>query len=326
MTAPLPAGYVARHPLPDDAEAIVEMVNASSLAYAGVPIVNVEQLRGMWSLPGHTPDDDWLAVTPEGVIAAVATTFALEPYSELQALGVVRPEHEQRGLGAWALGRVAERAGHYLALAPAGAAVMLHAQTFGVNPRADALYRAHGFELARVFKLMSIDFDAAMPPLAPTPPAGITFRTFVRGQDEHAAWRAAEESFEDHWNHTELPLETWTQLLIDGAESFNPELWWLALEDDEVVGVALCDASAPGQPDYGWVATLGVRRQWRGRGIAKALLAQVFAAAQQRGKRGVGLGVDSQSSTGANLLYERAGMHIVTDSVVYAKQLRAGNV
>ena len=161
MTAPLPAGYAARHPLPDDAEEIVEMINASSLAYASVPIVNVEQLHGMWSLPGHTPDDDWLAVTPEGGIAAVATTFALQPYSELQGLGVVHPEHEQRGLGAWALGRVEERAGHYLALAPAGAAVMLHAQTFGVNPRADALYRAHGFELARVFKLMSIDFDAA---------------------------------------------------------------------------------------------------------------------------------------------------------------------
>jgi mycothiol synthase len=323
MTAPLPAGYAARHPLPDDAEAIVAMVNASSLAYTGMPIVDTEQLRGMWSLPGHTADDDWLAITPDGAIAAVATTFALEPYNEIQALGVVHPEHEQRGLGAWAMGRVEERAQHYLTLAPAGAAVTLRGQTFGVNPRADALYRAHGFELARVFKLMTIDFDT--PPSFPTPPEGITLRTFVRGHDERAAWRAAEESFEDHWNHTELPLETWTQLLIDGVESFDPELWWLALEGDEIVGVALCDASAPGQPDYGWVATLGVRRPWRGRGIAKTLLAQVFADAYRRGKRGVGLGVDSQSSTGANLLYERAGMHIVTDSVVYAKQLRAGS-
>jgi GNAT superfamily N-acetyltransferase len=324
MTSPLPASYSARHPVPDDGEAMVEMVNASSMVYSGVPMVNVEQLRGMWSLPGHTPEDDWLAITPAGAVAAAAATFALEPYTEIQALGVVHPEHEGRGLGAWALGRIEERAGHYLALAPADAAVMLHAQTFGANPRADALFRAHGFDLARVFKLMTIDFDAEHPPLFPTPPAGITFRAFVRGQDERAAWRAAEESFEDHWNHTELPLDTWTQLLIDGAESFDAELWWLALEGDEVVGVALCDASAPGQPDYGWVATLGVRRAWRGRGIAKALLAQVFADSWRRGKRGVGLGVDSQSSTGANLLYERAGMHVVTDSVVYAKQLRAG--
>ena len=323
MRTPLPAGYTARHPLPDDAGAIVEMINRSSVAYSGVPIVNVEQLRAMWGAPGHAPEDDWIATTPDGAVVAVATIFALEPCTEVQALGVVHPEHERRGLGAWALGRSEERAQHYLAQAPAEAAVTLYTQSFGANARAAELYRAHDFALTRVFKLMMHDFDVDSPPPPATPPEGIAFRSFVRGQDERAAWRAAEESFEDHWNHTALPFETWTQILIDGMANFDPDLWWLALEGDEVVGVALCDPSAPGQPDYGWVATLGVRRPWRGRGIAKALLAQTFADFQRRGKRGVGLGVDSQSTTGAHLLYERAGMHVVTDSVVYAKQLRA---
>jgi mycothiol synthase len=324
MTAPLPAGYVARHPLTEDAEAIVAMVNASSQLYAGVPIVNVEQLTSMWGMQGHTAEDDWVATTPDGAIAAVATTFAREPYSGVQALGVVHPEHERRGLGAWALGRIEQRAEHYLALASDDTDVTLYLQSFGVNPRADELYRAHGFNLVRVFKLMLLDFDG--PPPAPRLPEGVTLRTFVRGQDERAAWRAAEESFADHWEHTEMPFETWTQLLIDGAEHFDPELWWLAEADGEVVGVALCDAEGPGQPEHGWVGTLGVRRPWRGRGIAKALLAQVFVDFHRRGKQGVGLGVDSQSSTGANLLYERAGMHVVTDSVVYAKPLRPARV
>ena len=85
------------------------------------------------------------------------------------------------------------------------------------------------------------------------------------------AWLAAEESFRDHWNHHEIPLDVWTNLLIDSQESFDPGVWWLAMDGDEVAGVAICDADAPGEPQYGMVATLGVRRHWRGRGIAMAL-------------------------------------------------------
>jgi ribosomal protein S18 acetylase RimI-like enzyme len=95
------------------------------------------------------------------------------------------------------------------------------------------------------------------------------------------------------------------------------------MDGDEVAGIAICDPSAPGQPEYGWVATLGVRRAWRGRGIARSLLATAFAEYRRRGKRGVSLGVDAESPTGANRLYERVGMRPVTNTVVYAKELRA---
>ena len=324
MSDTLPGGYHARHPELAEAEAIVKLVNACAIAYAGVPIVSVEQLHGVWQAPGHSPDDDWIVLAPDGSYAGMLSVFALEPYTDIQSLGVVHPAHEGRGLGAWLLGRAEARAERYLPLAPDDAAVTFYSQTFGANERAAALFREHAFDLARVFRLMTIDFDSAHPPAGAEPPDGITFRTFVRGQDERGAWRAAEESFEDHWNHSELPLDTWTQLRIETMADFDPDLWLLALDGDEVAGVALCDPAAPGQPNYGWVSTLGVRREWRGRGIASALLARAFSEFHRRGKRGVSLGVDSQSITGANRIYERAGMRVVTDSVVYAKQLRSG--
>ena len=74
----------------------------------------------------------------------------------------------------------------------------------------------------------------------------------------------------------------------------------------------------------GWVATLGVPRPWRKRGIGLALLRHSFNEFYRRGKRKVGLGVDAQSLTGALRLYESAGMHVHQTFDQYEKELRPG--
>ena len=77
-------------------------------------------------------------------------------------------------------------------------------------------------------------------------------------------------------------------------------------------------------PQLAWINTVGVRSQWRRRGIAHALLRHSFRELYQRGKRRVALGVDSQSLTGATRVYERAGMKPVRTWVVFEKELRPG--
>ncbi len=74
----------------------------------------------------------------------------------------------------------------------------------------------------------------------------------------------------------------------------------------------------------GWVATLGVRRNWRRQGIALALLHHSFGEFYRRGVRKVGLGVDAGSLTGATRLYEKAGMHVASQFDKYEKEIRAG--
>ena len=69
---------------------------------------------------------------------------------------------------------------------------------------------------------------------------------------------------------------------------------------------------------------LGVRRPWRRRGIALALLHHAFGELYRRGKHRVVLGVDSQSLTGALRLYERAGMHVQLQYDNYELELRPG--
>jgi ribosomal protein S18 acetylase RimI-like enzyme len=74
-------------------------------------------------------------------------------------------------------------------------------------------------------------------------------------------------------------------------------------------------------PGVGWVGILGVRRQWRRRGLGRALLLKALQEFRSRGFREVGLGVDAASLTGATRLYESVGMRVTAQFDIYEKQL-----
>ena len=61
--------------------------------------------------------------------------------------------------------------------------------------------------------------------------------------------------------------------------------------------------------------------KYRGRGYAKALLLHTFREFYERGMPRVTLGVDAESPTGATHLYERVGMHVEHENVVFEKVL-----
>jgi ribosomal protein S18 acetylase RimI-like enzyme len=69
------------------------------------------------------------------------------------------------------------------------------------------------------------------------------------------------------------------------------------------------------------VRLLGVRRPWRRRGLGRALLLHAFGEFRRRGFSRSALGVDAESLTGANRLYERAGMHVAARFDIYEKVL-----
>jgi ribosomal protein S18 acetylase RimI-like enzyme len=96
------------------------------------------------------------------------------------------------------------------------------------------------------------------------------------------------------------------------------------MDGDEITGFNICQAHSFDDPDKGWVATLGVRRPWRKRGIGLALLRHSFNEFYRRGLRRAGLGVDAQNLTGALRLYESAGMHVEQAFDQYEKELRSG--
>lgn len=138
----------------------------------------------------------------------------------------------------------------------------------------------------------------------------------LREGEERIAYEVHEETFEDSWEHTREPYEEWRHYLVD-TESFDPSLWFLAWDGDEPAGVAICRV----REVVGWVQILGVRRRWRRHGLGRALLLHAFDEFRRRGYERAGLGVDAESLTGANRLYESVGMRVARQLDFYEKQL-----
>ncbi|MGZ3666136.1 MAG: GNAT family N-acetyltransferase, partial [Ktedonobacterales bacterium] len=128
----------------------------------------------------------------------------------------------------------------------------------------------------------------------------------------------AEEAFEDHWGHVPQPYDEWLQLL--DRPDFDPSLWFMAMDGDQIAGAAQCRVRL----DNGWIGRLSVRRPYRQRGVGTALLLHAFREFQRRGYHTVALGVDSQNLTGATRLYEQVGMRVTRQFDSYRKVLRPG--
>ena len=135
------------------------------------------------------------------------------------------------------------------------------------------------------------------------------------------------DAFRDHWGFIEVPFDQgfrqWRHAAVE-LRPMDPSLWFLAVDGDQIAGIALCRARSDEDPEMGWVNTLGVGRAWRQRGLGLALLQHAFLALEQTGARRVGLGVDAQSLTGATRLYTKAGMMPTRQGVLYELELRSG--
>ena len=125
-----------------------------------------------------------------------------------------------------------------------------------------------------------------------------------------------QEAFSDLTGRVYQPFEEWEQWALKRSD-FDPTLLYLVMAGGEVVGTALCYD----YPNEGWVRQVAVLRPWRGQGIGLQLLRHIFSEFYRRGKRRVGLSVDSHNLTGATRLYERAGMHVALQFDTYEKKL-----
>ena len=101
-------------------------------------------------------------------------------------------------------------------------------------------------------------------------------------------------------------------------DDFSPELWAVVRDGDQIVAGTIL---RPERLGVAWLARLFTRREWRRRGVGEALLYDAFGAFWRLGKPTIGLGVDAQSDTGAQRLYERVGMHVHWGAVVFEKEV-----
>lgn len=164
---------------------------------------------------------------------------------------------------------------------------------------------ALGFEHERTFFRMARPVD----PLEtlPTSATGISLRPGGDTEDERrVTHRILDTAFADHFNHHARGfVEWWTDQR--GHAGLDLSHWRIAELDGVPVGACTVSDRYLDQND-GYIGSLGVLREARGRGVAKALLAEVFAFYRDAGRSRVLLHVDADSPTGATRLYESVGM------------------
>ncbi len=91
------------------------------------------------------------------------------------------------------------------------------------------------------------------------------------------------EAFRDHWGFNEENEQTVEQWVEN--PNFDPSLWRVAWEGDQVAGMVLSYIDDRENQAYnrkrGWTEDISVRRPWRRRGLARALLVQSLHAVRR---------------------------------------------
>jgi len=321
-----PEGYLSRPGHTEDIPALAVLEAEYARQLFGRALRTENELRIEWKAPAFDPStDSRVVLDPDRRIVAWAEVYDSEPHVAIPSRLRVAPSAADCGAAESLIRWCIDRARQAVPLAPEGTRVSFTQSAFAADATAGNRLLEAGMQPIRSFLRMQIEMQE--PPEPPSWPDGIAMRTFVPGQDDVPAIEAMREAFRDHWGHVDTQLEDdiaeWRQWIYED-EDFDTDLWFLALDGDDIVGFCQCYPVAGDDPNVGLVDELGVLRSHRGRGLATALLLHAFDAFFRRGKRVVELGVDAQSLTGATRLYEKVGMTVVRQSTVYELELRPG--
>jgi mycothiol synthase len=310
----LPEGYATRAPRREDAAAVAALISACQIADTGETDMNLEELLDDWH-PLDLAEEAVAVVAPDGRVAAYADVLN-RSFVTVSVYGYVHPDLRGAGLGAFLVAWGEDWTRDRMPQAPENARVVVQHYINAANADGRRLLEDSGYSPVRGIYVMETRLDD--PPPQPHWPEGISVRTYVPDQDDRPVFEAVEDAFEDMWGR---PRGTFQRFVaMTETESFDPALWFLALDGDEIAGVALCKALA----GEGWVEVVGVRRRWRRRGLGLALLRHALAEYHRRGTRRVSLSVDAESITGAPRLYGRAGMRVRESYIIHLKELRPG--
>jgi len=168
------------------------------------------------------------------------------------------------------------------------------------------VFKTHGFSPERYFFNMTRDNNKELGEFAL--PEGIV----IRKPEEHEYRKVFDmykEAFKDHWGYqptSEKEFESWPD-----EREFQPDLWKIAWDGDKVVGTVLNYVDEAENEENnrkrGYTETITVHRDYRGKGIAKAIIAESIRMFTAMDMEECALGVDAENTSGALKLYQHLG-------------------
>ncbi|WP_406329690.1 GNAT family N-acetyltransferase [Streptomyces sp. NBC_00203] len=300
-TAP-PPGLTVRPATLDDAAAICALLNEVDLLEIGRADTELAEVQADLKHPEvELERDSWLLFDGDRLIG-YGLAWDDSGGERIDIDHYTLPDQQQGALYVFGLmeARAAERAA---ANGAARAVVHLH---LNIAPTIDLdALRERGWRAVRRYNVMARPLDGTTDRL-PTPPPGVTLRPCLDEPDRRRAHALLQECFTEHFDFQPRTYEQWLDDI--DAERVDWSLIWVAHVDG--LGDAAVVRSHNDRASMAWIGNLGVLRQARGKGLGSHLLRHAFGHYAALGRDRIGLGVDTDNSSGALALYERHGMSL----------------
>jgi GNAT superfamily N-acetyltransferase len=271
-----------------------------------------DSLRVEWAVrDAFDPARDAIVVEADGrIVAGGSVDWRQRAGKVIHTISIwVLPGARRKGLGRSLLGWLEPHARSQVEAGTGGPSELPHVLGGWVDPdHAPSV----GFAAAAGYRPVRYGFQMRRPLELPIPdvamPAGLDVRP-VLPEHLRTIYEADLEAFRDHFEPRERDEHDFERFTSD--PDTDTSLWQVAWDGDEVAGSVL-NGIYPHENlrlgvNLGWLDHVSVRRPWRGRGLAKALIARSLTMHRDRGMAVAVLGVDAANPTGALQLYEGFG-------------------
>ncbi|CAM5448121.1 putative acetyltransferase, GNAT [Streptomyces spiroverticillatus] len=330
-TVSLPAagdGLTWRPATTADIGLILDLAHAAGKIDHPRSLVTRDELEEEFRGEAFTPERDAvIAVDAAGRAAAYGSATA--PASQetvvwVELNGIVAPNRRREGIGTALLAWQEARGLQHLAASDATLPGWLASDAQDHATPAIRLLETHGYERARWW--LELERDLAAPAADPPSAPGVRLVPYTEKWSERAR-SAMNDAFRDHWGSQPVTAAEWAS--GHRLEAFRPDLSVLAVASgphrtERVVGFVFVDVEPDEWPlrggPFGYVSTVGVRREARGQGLARTMLARVMRALRADGLDHAVLNVDAESPTGALGLYQSLGFTVTDRAVSLVKR------
>ncbi|HJS17490.1 MAG TPA: GNAT family N-acetyltransferase [Anaerolineales bacterium] len=326
--------YTLRPYLLSDAQAVVDVINASSMQTVGFPRAVVDSVGNIWSyrfVPFSS--EKFVVVGGEDQIIGYAYFTSEDHHIAAETGASVHPNHWDRGIGSRLLEWAQVQARESSVKAPQGIRTVLQTSLYDAEQGAIKLFTDHGYSAIREWVHLVLEME--QPPVVPALAPNLTLREMDLEHDWDIVGPAMDEAYADHWGA--IPLGSYeimeqedsdddksTDTPEDSSYSNAPGYCFIVLDGDLVAGGILSNAKLVERQDSGRVGSLFVRPRYRRQGIARTLMLGAFDAFWRNGFRRVITDSDAKSFTDAPKLYQGLGMKPYRSEFTYEKEIRPG--
>ena len=298
----------------DDLSGMVEVLDACKHADGFERHDTVATMEvGYRNLSNCDPASDVLiAEMSDGIVGYSRVTWWVEAATKTRValqFGWVAPGVRGRGIGSTMLDWCEVRLSEMIAGVRHDGPTLYQSFYEDGESAKKLLLEEAGYEPSETFALMTRNISELIPdsPL----PDGLEVRPMTAA-DARRVWEADTAAFRDHVGFYE-PSEEHFREFVENV-NFAPSLWKVAFRGDDIVGMVLNYVDSGENAEYarlrGWTEGISVQRPWRGKGIAKALIAQSIEMFRDMGMTETALGVHTTNPMGAFRLYEHMGYRV----------------